>query len=247
MADPATPLLEARGLAAGYGGTIVLADVDLSVTAGDWLGLLGANGSGKSTLLRALTGQIPLAAGSVVIGGIDLRAHPEAAKMGFGYAVDPNELPAGLTGRQYLRMAASIRGCAPTAWPHADLPSLLALAPWLDHPIGACSLGTRAKISIAAALLGAPPLLILDEALNGLDPLVSIRLRRLLAALVASGVHAVILSTHMLEQVATTATGVLLLEEGAIAHHWDREKLATARTAPGGIEAAFMAALGHDQ
>lgn len=243
----AEPLLQARGLAAGYGNTTILQNVDLTVRPGDWLGLLGANGSGKSTLLRALTGQIPLSAGEVTIAGTSLRRHPERAKMAVGYAVDPAELPAGLTGRQYLAMVASIRGCAPTAWPHPDLPALLALGAWLDHPIAACSLGTRGKLSIAAALLDAPPLLILDEALNGLDPLVSIRLRRFLTALTASGRHALILSTHMLEQVATAATDVLLLQDGKIAHAWDRTTLATARAAPGGLEAAFMAALGHDQ
>ena len=175
MAEPPTPLLQARGLAAGYGGKIVLRDADVTVRAGDWLGLLGANGSGKSTLLRALTGQIPLKAGSVCIGGIDLRAHPERAKMGFGYrrrsdriARRPDRAPISADGR------VPFAACAPSAWPHEDLPGLLALSPWLDHQIAACSLGTRAKLSIAAALLGAPPLLILDEALNGLDPLVSI-------------------------------------------------------------------------
>ena len=247
MAEPPPLLLHAQGLEAGYGGAPVLRGIDLSVRAGDWLGLLGANGSGKSTLLRALTGQIPLAAGNVSIAGINLRAQPERAKMGFGYAVDPTELPAGLTGRQYLAMVASIRGCAPTAWPQADLPDLLALAPWLDHPLAACSLGTRAKLSIAAAMLDAPPMLILDEALNGLDPLISIRVRRLLATLVASERHAVILSTHMLEQVATSATDVLVMEKGGIAHAWTRQTLAEARAAPGGLEAAFMVALGHGQ
>lgn len=236
-------LLQASALSAGYGTRIVLRNATIHLHAGAWLGLLGANGSGKSTLLRAITGQIPLLAGSIQIAGIDLACAPERARAAFGYAVDPAELPMGLTGRQYLAMVASIRFCAATDWPHPDLPGLLALAPWLDHRIAACSLGTRAKISIAAALLGAPPLLILDEALNGLDPLITIRVRRLLSGMVATGRHAVILSTHILEQVAADATQVILLEDGAIAHRWDAEALDAARRIPGGMEEAFLRAL----
>ena len=238
-------LLAASGIAAGYGRAVVLRNVSLRVRAGDWLGLLGANGSGKSTLLRALTGQIPLLAGDVDIAGIALRTAPEKAKRGFGYAVEPADLPMGLTGRQYIQMVASIRGCADHDWPHADLPALLAVQPWLDITLGACSLGTRAKISIAAALLGSPPILVLDEALNGLDPLVTIRVRRLLASLTATGRHAVILSTHLLEQAAADATQVMLLEDGAVAHVWGRAEMDAVRATPGGMEAAFLRALEH--
>jgi ABC-2 type transport system ATP-binding protein len=236
-------MLEASGLVVGYGKTVVLRDAAVRVRAGEWLGVLGANGSGKSTLLRAMTGQIPLMAGEVRIGGVDLRAEPEQAKRGFGYAVDPALLPFGLTGRQYLAMVASIRGCETDAWPRPDLVDMLALGPWLDHAIGACSLGTRGKISVAAALLGTPALLVLDEALNGLDPLVSIRVRGLLAGMVASGRHAVILSSHMLEQVAADATQVMLLAEGAVAHVWHQDALNAARRSRGGMQGAFLEAM----
>jgi ABC-2 type transport system ATP-binding protein len=245
MAEPlpeARLLLETRGLSAGYGGTVVLTGIDLKIRGGDWFGLLGANGSGKSTLLRTISGQLPMLGGAVGIDGIDLGSAPERAKGGFGYAVDPSELPRSLTGRQYLALVASIRGCAPTAWPHPDLLGLLSLQPWMDYPIGTCSLGTRGKFSIAAALLGAPPLLILDEALNGLDPIVSVRVRRLLADLVGTRRHAVILSTHMLEQVSGVCTEVMLLDDGAIAHTWRRAELLAAYAQPGGLEASLMRA-----
>jgi len=236
-------LLETRGISAGYGRTVILREPGITLRAGEWLGLLGANGSGKSTLLRAITGQIPLLAGEVTLAGTALHAAPERAKAAFGYAVDPAELPQGLTGRQYIRLVASIRGCAPTAWPHEDLLGLLALAPHLDKPIHACSLGTQGKIAVAAALLGAPPLIILDEALNGLDPLVSIRLRRLLRAMAATSRHAIILATHSLEQVAQDASTVLLMDDGGIKHVWNSAALAAIRAVPGGLEAAFMDAM----
>jgi ABC-2 type transport system ATP-binding protein len=236
-------LLTVTGLAAGYGRRLVVDGVTLRVAPGMWLGLLGANGSGKSTLLRAVTGQIPLQAGQVLIGGVDLAVAPEAAKRGFGYAVDGAELPASLTGRQYLELVGSVRGCAADDWPCGDLVALLGLAPWIGVPIGDCSLGTRMKVSLAAALLGGPPLLILDESLNGLDPVVSWRMRGMLAELVQSGRHGVVLSTHMVETVAVTCSDAVFLEGGRIAHRWGREALAESRGVPGGFEAVVMRAM----
>ncbi|MBZ9956464.1 MULTISPECIES: ATP-binding cassette domain-containing protein [unclassified Mesorhizobium] len=156
-ADP-VEILAVRGLSAGYGGRAVVSDIDLSIDRGDILGLLGANGSGKSTLLRAITGQIPPLGGTVAIDGIDLAGAPERAKFGFGLAMDPSDLPVALTGRQYLELVASIRGCAEDDWPGVNVADRLGLNRWLDRPIAEYSLGTRAKIAIAAALLGAPPL-----------------------------------------------------------------------------------------
>jgi ABC-2 type transport system ATP-binding protein len=177
---PESPLLELQAVTAGYGGEAVVAEVDMAVCRGDFVGLLGANGSGKSTLLRAVSGQIPLLGGAVRVQGRDLASDPAGAKQCFGYAVDATELPTVLTAAQYFAMVASIRGCNADAWPEQNLPAMLAMTTWLHVPIGACSLGTRTKVSIAAALLGAPPLIILDESLNGLDPVASFTVKRLL-------------------------------------------------------------------
>jgi ABC-type multidrug transport system ATPase subunit len=95
-------LLTVQAVAAGYGARSVLANIDFTLTAGSFMGLLGPNGSGKTTLLRAITGQIPVAAGSVHLFGIDLAEKPELAKRVFGYAIDPPDLPATLIGTQYL-------------------------------------------------------------------------------------------------------------------------------------------------
>jgi ABC-2 type transport system ATP-binding protein len=241
--DEPMPLLEVTGLAAGYGRTRIVDGVDLCVQPGTWLGLLGANGSGKSTLLRAITGQIRLQAGRVLIGGIDLAEAPERAKQQFGYAVDGADLPEALTALQYLELVASIRGCAADAWPCGDLIGPLALQRWMHMRIGDCSLGTRMKISLAGALLDGPPLLILDESLNGLDPVASWRIRGILRELVEGGHHAVVLSTHMLETVATNCSDVVFLDGGAINHRWHATQLEAARNTAGGFEALVMQAL----
>jgi ABC-2 type transport system ATP-binding protein len=236
-------LLTVQGLDAGYGSVQVLHGIDLRMGAGQFLGLLGANGSGKSTLLRAITGQIPVWEGKVTIAGTDLAVAPEQAKARFGYAVEPADLPLALTGFQYLELVASIKHCKSTDWPAGDLLELLSLRSWTNRRIAEYSFGTRMKISIAAALLGCPPLLILDESLNGLDPVISWRLKQLLRQLTASGRHAVILSTHQLETVAGLCDTAVLLAEGRIAQHWDCGELNRARSQDGGFEQAVMAAL----
>jgi ABC-2 type transport system ATP-binding protein len=243
---PARELLNVQGVDAGYGPVQVLREIDLTVAAGEILGLLGANGSGKSTLLRALTGQIPLWAGNVTIAGIDLTAAPEEAKARFGYAVDPADLPSALTGLQYLELVASIRRRRPDDWPAGDLLDLLSLRLWAKRLIGEYSFGTRMKLSISAALLGSPPLLILDESLNGLDPVASFRLKQLLRQLARSGDHAVILSTHQLETVAGLCDSAALLSEGRISQCWNRDEFARARSQEGGFELAVMTALGEE-
>jgi len=247
LADPlpasTAPLLELRGVSAGYAGRAVLSGIDLTLRRGEILGLLGANGSGKSTLVKAFTGQLPLLAGTVAIDGIDMADAPERAKARLGLAVDVGEVPTSLTGRQYLELVASIRRCAPDAWPAPDLPSLLAVERWIARPVATYSLGTRMKISILAALLGAPPLLVFDESLNGLDPVVAFRMKRLMAELAATGRHGIVLSTHVVETIPTVCTRAVFLAEGAIAESWDTAALAAAAAAPGGFEAQVMAAL----
>lgn len=241
-------VLAVSGLSAGYRGRAVVRGIDLSLRRGDIIGLLGANGSGKSTLIRAITGQIPLLGGSVTIDGIELAAAPERAKAGFGLAIEPHELPAPLSGRQYIELVASIRGCAPNDLPSADLPGAdllerLELGRWIDRPIAEYSLGTRAKVAILAALLGRPPLLILDETLNGLDPVAAWEVKRVITALYASGRHAVIVSTHVVEAVPALCNRAVLMADGSLNRSWDAAQLAEAGRAPGAFEASVMQAL----
>jgi ABC-2 type transport system ATP-binding protein len=238
----ATALLRVENVAAGYRGRAVIEGVELCIEAGEFVGLLGANGAGKSTLLRALTGQIPLLAGRVMIGGIDLQASPELAKRGFGYAVDGADLPQSLTGGQYLEFVASIRGCAPDDWPLGDLLGPLSLEPHLRRLIGDCSLGTRMKFSLAGAMLGGPGLIILDESLNGLDPVSAWRVRRRLAGLVRTGRHAVLLASHAIETIAVSCSAAVFVEDGRIAHRWGPRELGAG---PAAFEGIVMRALGE--
>jgi ABC-2 type transport system ATP-binding protein len=232
-------ILEVSDLSAGYGGRPAITCASLTLHGGQLLGLIGPNGAGKSTLLRAVAGLIPALSGEVRIGTHPIATARERALVQLGFAVDPAELPGVLTGRQYLQMVASVRGCAEYDWPEPDLDQELGFTPWLDTLLGQCSLGTRAKLSVAAAFLGAPPLLVLDESLNGLDPISSWRLRQILARMVQTGRHAAILSTHQIELLGSLCTDVVYVDEGRLAHCWSRDALDAA--GPGGVEAMVIA------
>lgn len=236
-------LLRVRNLGAGYGGTRIVTDIDLVLYSGDVLGLLGANGAGKSTFLKALTGQIRLLSGTVAINGVDLQSAPVEAKAQLGLAIDASDLPAALSGRQYLEFVASVRNCAATDWPAANLLERLGLMPWLDRAIAEYSLGTRAKISIAAALLGSPPLLIFDESLNGLDPVSAWECKRLIQDLATHGHHSIILSTHIVETVPALCNRAIFLADGRVVRSWNRRELAEDSHSPGAFEDCVMQAL----
>lgn len=237
------PALEITGLAAGYRGRAVIENIDLVVRRGEILGLLGANGSGKSTLLRAVTGLLSPFAGRVAIDGIDLAGSPERAKARFGFAIDPADLPEPLSGRQYLELVASLRNCPLDDASISEGVRRLGLEPWLVEPIADYSLGTRAKLSIVAALVGAPPLLVLDESLNGLDPVAAWEVKQMLRELASSGRHAIIISTHVVETIPALCIGAVLLAGGGIAARWDNSALAAALHPPGAFEAQVMATL----
>lgn len=243
QARPSPVVLDVRGACAGYNGLQIIDNITFSVRQGAILGLLGANGSGKSTLLRAITGQIPLASGSVEIEGEDLAREPVRAKAAFGLAIDVADLPLALTGSQYLELAASIRGCPPDDQPCGDLLARLGLNKWLGCRIAEYSLGTRAKISIAAALLGSPPLLIFDESLNGLDPVAAWDVKEAIKEMAATGRRAVIVSTHIVDAVPALCTEAAFLADGRIVKFWDQESLCRASSAPGAFERCVMESL----
>ena len=239
----ADALLRVENLSAGYSGRRIVTDIDLLLHPGDVLGLLGANGAGKSTFLKAISGQIRLLEGTVAINGIDLHHAPVSAKAQFGLAIDASDLPTALSGRQYLEFVASVRNCAPSDWPADNLLERLGLVPWLDRAIAEYSLGTRAKISIAAALLGSPPLLIFDESLNGLDPVSAWECKRLIRDLATHGHHSIILSTHIVEAVPALCNKAIFLADGRVVRSWNRRELVEDSHSPGAFEDCVMEAL----
>lgn len=241
--DLRPPLLSATGLAKRLGNQQVLDGVDLSIAPGQLLGLIGPNGSGKTTLIRLLTGLLAPDQGRIQIDGIDLGRNPEGARRSLGHAPDPTLLPPNLTGAQALAVVAAARGLTAVPADAWALAERLGLTRWLERPVGHYSLGTRQKLAVVQALLGLPPLLVLDEVLNGLDPIAAFELKQHLAELATRG-HAVLLATHGLEAAVDLLHVAVVLIDGRIQRRFEAAELAQCRAAgPGAFESAVVAAI----
>jgi ABC-2 type transport system ATP-binding protein len=234
--------LQVRDLSRRFGPVTALESVDLQLPAGEIWGLLGANGSGKSTLIRCVAGLLPVDSGSIEIAGIDANAQAQEARRHLGHAVDTRLLPAELHGLDCLQLVAQARGLR---LPQATLEQAEALrfTPWLDRPVGAYSFGTRQKLSILLAVMGAPPLLLFDESLNGLDPVAGFAFKDLIRGLCRDQGCAALVATHALESSAHWLDAALLLDRRPLMC-WNRNALTALRQrSPDALERAVVAAL----
>lgn len=218
--------LEIDGLSVDLGRREVLSNIDLVVKPGERAALIGPNGSGKSTLLATVAGLRPPAAGSVRVCGASLDSHTREARQRLGSMVAQEALPGLLTPRQCLELFSSSRGlpAVPEAtWQQAED---LGLSAWMDEWLMACSLGTRQKVSVLLALIGPPPLILLDEPLNALDPVSALALKRWLKRLSGERGCSILMATHDLAVVESLHDHVLVLLEGRIVLDWGRERMA---------------------
>jgi ABC-2 type transport system ATP-binding protein len=237
-------VLIVENLAHSYGKQPVLNGVDLRIASGDFLALIGPNGSGKTTLLKCLAGILTPTSGQIRIGGVDLAQQPEAAKAHLGFAVDATLLPPLLTGRQCLQLFAGTRGFDGIPPESLKLADALAFSSWLDEDVQNYSLGTRQKLGILLGLLGTPPLVVLDEPMNGLDPLSAYALKQHLVYLTRERGSAVLLATHALDVAERFISRATLLVDGRLVRAWDNAGLDAIRGDPdNSLEQAMVEAL----
>jgi len=213
------PVLAIRGLSKSLGGVPVLRDISLELYRGDFCGLIGPNGSGKTTLL------LSVAEGSVGILGADVTSRGLDAKAFVGYALQPRDLPPQLSGHQLLDFVASLRSAPQMPEQIRELASQFEMEEKLEEEIGTYSNGMKQKLGVMLALVGTPPLIIMDESLNGLDPMSAFRLKRHLQSLAGTGLSAVLLSSHLLDSLEKYCTRVVMIREGRIEHEWTRAAL----------------------
>jgi ABC-2 type transport system ATP-binding protein len=204
------PAIEVSGLTKRFGPTVAVEDLSFTVEPGRIVGFLGPNGAGKTTTLRILLGLVNATSGEATIEG---RAYGELDDPvhTVGALLDGGMLHPGRSGRNHLRALARASGVSNA---RADeLLTLVALSDAADRRAGGYSLGMRQRLGLAAALLGDPRVLVLDEPANGLDPQGIRWLRDFLRSLAAEG-RAVLVSSHVLAEVSQTADDVVVIDHG---------------------------------
>lgn len=218
------------GVRKQFGRVVAVDRVDFTLEPGTFVGLIGHNGAGKSTCLRMLTGLLRPTEGRVWVGGVDVVAEPLQARWKLGAVLEEPALYEYLTAREFLEFIAEVRGGGDVG---AGL-ELTGLGADADRLIREYSQGMRRKTALAAALLGDPEVLVLDEALNGLDPPSAARVKQELRARVDAGAT-VLLSTHVIETVQAVSDRVIMLAHGRVVADEQAEDLGER-----GLEALFL-------
>lgn len=208
--------LSVENLGKRYGDTWAVHGVDLTFEPGV-IGLLGPNGAGKSTLMRLITTVIEPTEGAVYWNGTDTTKTPQAIRSIVGYLPQSFGVYPNLTASEFLSYLAAIRGVSDAKARIDDLLELVNLSEARDQRLGEFSGGMRQRVGIAQALLADPNLLVVDEPTVGLDPEERVRFRNVLADLADERI--VILSTHVVSDIESTASDIALLYEGEILAH----------------------------
>lgn len=233
------PVLSIRGLKKRFRSTVAVDGIDLEVQRGELLGLIGPNGAGKSTTVKILTGQLLADEGAIFIGGEDILKDPLAARRVTGYVPQDIELYPFLTGRELLELVAAIRGVNEPAREIDTLLERFRLTPAQHRMTREYSEGMARKLSICAALIGSPPLLVLDESLNGLDPRAAAEVKAVIQEELARGT-AIVLVSHILDVLERLCTTVVLIDRGRVVERLVRPALDRLRAEGTSLEAFFI-------
>ena len=208
-------LIEARGIVAGYGASRVLHGVDLVLRSGEALGLMGRNGMGKTTLLRSILGLLPLHAGEVKVRGVDMTgaAPHRIARAGIAYVPEGRGIFADLSVEENLVMAARPGAGGKRDWTFERVLSVFPrLAERLRHGGQQLSGGEQQMLTIGRALMTNPDVLILDEATEGLAPLVAREIWVILRQLRDAGLSAIVVDKNFSAVSAITDRNIVLVK-----------------------------------
>jgi len=209
-------VIEVENLTRQYGDRTAVNGISFSVRKGEIIGFLGPNGAGKCTTLRMLTGYLPPTDGAIRVGGVDAVRDPIGARRFIGYLPESVPLYKEMRVDEYLRYRARLKGVA-RAQVAARIDHVLAQADIRDvrqRIIGQLSKGYRSRVGLADALVADPPLLVLDEPTAGLDPNQIRQVRDLIRSM--AGEKTIMLSTHILPEVESTCSRVLIINKGRL-------------------------------
>ena len=235
-------MIEVDSLTKRYGSTVAVQDLSFAVSAGRVTGFLGPNGAGKSTTMRAILGLVRPTSGTTTVLGSPYRELHQPEKR-VGALLETFDAHPGRSGRNHLRVLALAGGI-----PRSRVDEVLALVELTGagrRRVKGYSLGMRQRLGLAAALLGDPEVLVLDEPANGLDPQGIRWLRDFLRSLAAEG-RTILVSSHVLAEVAQTVDDVVIIHRGKLiqqAAMADVEAMAAKATTARSPEAARLASL----
>jgi ABC-2 type transport system ATP-binding protein len=216
--------VRARGITKCFGEVVALDEIDLDVAPGQIHGLVGPNGAGKTTLLGLLLGLAVADSGRLEILGTPIRRALDTPDAVAGFVDGPGLYPS-LTARQNLAALARLRGRDARSAGIDEVLDQVGLTDVADDRAGGFSLGMRQRLGLAAALLTQPRLLILDEPSNGLDPVGSRHVHRVLTGLAAEGTS-IVLSSHRMDDVEALCSEVTILATGRVVFSGPLSKLA---------------------
>ncbi len=218
-------MIEVKNLTKRYGANVALDNVSFSVEEGKIMGFLGPNGAGKSTTMNIITGYLSSTEGTVTVGGYDILENPNEAKKLIGYLPELPPLYMDMTVKEYLNFMYDLKKVTLPREQHImEICRLVKINNVYKRLIGNLSKGYKQRVGIAQALLGNPPVLILDEPTVGLDPKQIIEIRKLIKDLGRN--HTVILSSHILSEVQAVCERVIIINNGKLVADGATDRLA---------------------
>ena len=211
-------MIEVRNLTKHYGDKHAVNDISFTVEDGEILGFLGPNGAGKSTTMNMLTGYISSTSGQALINGVDILEDPIKAKSFIGYLPELPPLYIDMTVKGYLNYIFDLKKCKLPRKAHLnEVMTLTKVNDVQDRIIKNLSKGYKQRVGLAQALIGNPPVLILDEPTVGLDPQQILEIRTLIKKLGRN--HTVILSSHILSEIQAVCDRIIIINHGVVAAH----------------------------
>lgn len=219
-------MVEVKNLTKRYGGIKAVDDISFTVETGEVLGFLGPNGAGKSTTMNMITGYISSTSGTVTIDGYDILENPKEAKSKIGYLPEIPPLYLDMTVRKYLEFMFDLKKVSLPKREHiSEVMQIIKITDVQDRIIKNLSKGYKQRVGFAQALLGNPPVLILDEPTVGLDPQQIIEIRTLIKSLGKK--HTVIFSSHVLSEISATCDRIIVISNGTIVADAKTSELST--------------------
>lgn len=209
------PLVEVHGISKEYSGKYVLRDISFTADRGEIIGLLGPNGAGKSTTMNIMTGYLSSSDGYVKYEGFDVLDDATEAKKHFGYLPETPPLYPDMTVKEYLSFVYDLKKVTFNRKKHLEeVARVTRTEDVLDKQIAILSRGYRQRVGMAGAIIGNPPVIILDEPTAGLDPAQIMETRALIRTLGRE--HTVIISSHLLSEIQAVADRIIVLSDGKL-------------------------------